>query len=344
MRDLCSTENLLKPLAKLNSFFQEREQMQLGRHTWPEGIGRGQAFGTFGELLQGAGKDDQDFLVTLPINHFSTACFLSTPHQPRLIVSPSQKCKAELLATLILEHYHLPPGGILELESNLPVGKGLASSSADLVAVARAIDDCFGLHILVEQLQCFLRQIEPTDGVMYEGTVAFYHREVSLYKYLGQLPELVIVGIDEGGEVDTIKFNNKPKDFTQEEKEEYEWLLKKIERAIIKQDSHAIGEVSLRSAILNQRRHKKRYLEQVREICQEVGGLGVVVAHSGTYLGILLSPQEQRFHHQLPHAFSAMRQIAGNVTLFHSRYPSIQTEHQNLIRVGLDKNSTQYKS
>lgn len=295
--------------------------MQLHGQTWPGGVGKGQAFGTFGELLQGVGKDGKDFLVTLPIDRFSTAHFLSTPYQPRLTVSPSQKYKAEGLATLILEHYHLPSGGILELESNLPVGKGLASSSADLVAVARAIDDCFGLHTPVEQLLCFLRQIEPTDGVMYEGTVAFYHRNVSPYKYLGQLPELAIVGIDEGGEVDTIEFNKKPKVFAQDEKAEYEWLLKKISQAIVEQDLHAIGEVSLRSAILNQKLHKKLFFEQIRAICQQIEGLGVVVAHSGTYLGILLSPQEPHFHSQLHSAFAAMRELAGNVTLFHSRFP-----------------------
>ncbi|HEU5375937.1 MAG TPA: hypothetical protein VFV38_10895 [Ktedonobacteraceae bacterium] len=308
--------------------------MQLRGQTWPGSLGKGKAFGTFGELLQGAGKDDQDFLVTLPIDRFSTARFLSIPQQPRLTVSPSQKYKAERLATLILEHYRLPPGGILELESTLPVGKGLASSSADLVAVVRAIDNCFALHLSVEQLQCFLRQIEPTDGVMYEGTVAYYHRNVSLYRYLGQLPELVIVSIDEGGEVDTIEFNKKPKAFSQEEKEEYEFLLRKIERAIREQDLRAIGEVSLQSAILNQKLHKKQYFEQVRDICQQVEGLGVVVAHSGTYLGILLSPQEQHFHRQLHHAFDAMRRIADNVTLFHSRCQVFQTEARNLSRIG----------
>jgi uncharacterized protein involved in propanediol utilization len=299
--------------------------MQLQKHAKSENIGRGRAFGTFGELLQGAGKDDQDFLVTLPINRFSTAYFLSTPHQPMLIVSPSQKYKAGRLTTLVLEHYHLPPGGILELESNLPVGKGLASSSADLVAVARAIDNCFGLHMTVEQLQCFLKQIEPTDGVMYEGTVAFYHRNVALCRYFGDLPDFVIVGMDEGGEIDTIECNKRPKSFASEEKAEYEYLLDKIEHAILKQDLKAIGEISLRSALLNQRLHKKRYFEEVREICQQVEGLGVVVTHSGTYLGILLSPQEQLFYRQLYHTFDTMRQLAGNATIFHSKYQGFQT-------------------
>lgn len=293
--------------------------------------GKGLAFGTFGELLQGVGTDNQDFLVTLPIARFSTALFLSAPSHSTLIVSPSKKYKAERLATLILQYYDLPAGGILELESTIPVGKGLASSSADLVATARALDDCFELHMSAEQMQAFLRQVEPTDGVMYDGVVAFYHRNVALCKHLGYLPELVIVSIDEGGEVDTLEFNKQPKPFLEHEKKEYDWLLEKITYAINEQDLRAIGEVAQRSAILNQRLHKKHYLEQVIEICQKVDGFGVVAAHSGPCLGILLSPEHARFQYQLHCAFEALQQLVGNATLFRSWYPRTQAEYQTPV-------------
>lgn len=305
--------------------------MQLGKRDLPKPIGKGLAFGTFGELLQGVGTDNQDFLVTLPINRYSTALFLSVPYQSTLTVSPSQKCKAERLATLILQHYDLPIGGILELESTIPVGKGLASSSADLVATARAIDNCFGLHMSVEQMQFFLRQVEPTDGVMYEGIVAFYHRNVALCRPLGHLPELVIVSLDEGGEVDTVEFNKQPKLFAHKEKEEYDQLLEKVAYAISEQDLHAVGEVAQRSAILNQRLHRKHYLEQVIDICQKVKGLGVIVAHSGPCLGILLSPDNAQYHYQLHFTFGALRQLVGNATLFHSWYPTAQTDQQAIM-------------
>jgi uncharacterized protein involved in propanediol utilization len=314
--------------------------MQLCETTPSGGIGRGRAFGTFGELLQGVGGNNRDFLVTLPISRFSTVQFLSIPHQSKLTVSPSQKCKAKQLATLILEHYRLPPGGVLELESNLPVGKGLASSSADLVAVARAIDDCFGLQIPIELLQHFLRQIEPTDGVMYEEIVAFYHRHVSLCKCLGLLPKLAIAGIDEGGEVNTIEFNRRPRHVSEGEKAEYDWLLEKITHAIRKQDLHSVGEIALRSAFLNQKYHKKRYFEQVRDICQQIGGLGVVAAHSGTYLGILLSTEDRHFYNQLAHVFEAMEHLAENVTLFHSWSP--RGSHTELLH--LAKSSSEHRT
>jgi uncharacterized protein involved in propanediol utilization len=298
--------------------------MRLQKCGLSEPIGKGSAFGSFGELLQGVGTDNQDFLVTFPIDRFSTALFMSVPNRPTLTVIPGHKYKTERLANLILHYFGLPAGGILELESTIPVGKGLASSSADLVATARAIDNCFGLDLSVEQMQNFLRKVEPTDGVMYEGIVAFYHRNVILRKRLGYLPALTIVSIDEGGEVDTIEFNKRPKLFVHAEKEEYDQLFEKIVYAIDEQDLRAVGEVAQRSAALNQRLHKKHYFEQVMEVCQKVGGLGVVVAHSGPCLGILLSSQHEQYHYQLHLAFEALRQLAGNATLFHSWCPVSQ--------------------
>src|SRR5690242_6583544 len=59
--------------------------------------GHGQAFGTFGELLQGRLPGGDDFLVTLPITLRSTAWFRLDPAGP-LRVSPSHKLKSLALA------------------------------------------------------------------------------------------------------------------------------------------------------------------------------------------------------------------------------------------------------
>ena len=48
---------------------------------------------------------------------------------------------------------------------------------------------------------------------MYGHVVAFYHRQVRLCRVLPELPPLTIVGIDEGGQVDTVDFNaSRPRD------------------------------------------------------------------------------------------------------------------------------------
>ncbi|MCM3144709.1 kinase [Brevibacillus sp. MER 51] len=282
-------------------------------------VGIGAANGTFGELLQGIlGENNRDFLVTLPIKNASYATFYSIPALQEIVIVPRSKQKSKKLVEKILKHYGFPAGGILEINSELPVGKGMASSSADLVAAARAVENCFHIKMEPTLLELFLSTIEPTDGVMYEGAVAYYHKEVKLREYIGELPPLCIVSIDEGGTIDTVEFNKQTKPFTHEEKKEYNLLLEKITKAIRERDVHTIGAVSTRSAILNQKILPKKLLPKVMEINEKMGGLGTVVAHSGTSLGILLLKEEPDFHQKLELGYRWLSEWNKEVYVYHT--------------------------
>jgi len=282
-------------------------------------VGKGKAFGTFGELLQGhLLEHDSDFLVTLPIARYSYATFISDPECTAITAVPLQKQKSQQLARMLLEYYHLPPGGKLVITSDLPVGKGLASSSADLVATARAIEMCFEITIPLDILQRFMATIEPTDGVMYPGVVSFYHRRVQLHTFLGSLPTLTVLSIDEGGELDTMQFNRLPRSFTPVDKQEYHTLLDRLSIAVQQQDLKGIGQIATRSALLNQKLNPKRALNDLITICQEVDGLGVVVTHSGTCLGLLLSPHEQRYPDQLRAACQHLSSLTETITVYYT--------------------------
>lgn len=281
-------------------------------------LGTGVSFGTFGELLQGVLPSGVDFLVTLPISCYSHAYFISDPESPALRVCPASKQKSWRLATSLLRRMELPTGGVLRVECELPEGKGLASSSADLVATARAIESWFDLEIPRGLLLEIMASIEPSDGVMFDGSVVFHHRRVELREYLGPLPPLTIVATDEGGLVDTVEFNRIRKPFDAVERTEYQALLSAARSAVHDLDPAAIGRVTTRSAILNQKLRPKRTLDRVLALCRTIDGLGVAVAHSGTFVGLLLSPSAPRFAEQHETACQVMRREFGNVSVFHS--------------------------
>lgn len=289
------------------------EEKNVARH-----IGVGKSFGTFGELLQGVGTNNQNFLITLPISRYSQVTFESQPDFPGLIVSPSYKLKSKQIALRILRLYNLPIGGVIEISSNIPVGKGLASSSADIVATARAIDHCFALNMSTEQIERLIQEIEPTDGVMYEGIVSYYHRDVRLRECLGPVPDLSIVSLDEGGEVDTTEFNKIFKPFGDAEKSEYDDLLESISSAIKKNNLRIVGEISTRSALMNQGLLEKKQMHQVLDICNKVNGLGIVITHSGTCIGILLDKSDASYYQKLHKAYHLMSELNGVVTIFHT--------------------------
>ncbi|MTI47960.1 MAG: kinase [Firmicutes bacterium] len=283
-----------------------------------ERIGIGISFGTFGELLQGVLQDNNNFLVTMPIECYSRAKYISNKSSNILKVFPTYKTKSLNLANHILKHFNLQEGGILAIESNLSVGKGLASSSADLVATSRAISDYYGIDISNTLLNRFMREIEPSDGVMYDGIVSFYHRKVRLCKYIGNVPPLSIVGIDEGGVVDTIAYNKVQKEFTDYEKKVYEQLLNTITKAIKEKNINEIGRIATKSALMNQRFIYKKNLHKLIEICEEVDGLGVIVTHSGTCLGILLSTEDVNFDTKLFKVKNKLYTITDDVFVYHS--------------------------
>jgi L-threonine kinase len=285
-------------------------------------VGFGASNGTFGELLQGMLPGERrPFLVTFPIDLLSTAVFRATTAADEVVVTPAHKFKSKLLATQLLRAYGYRGGGTLELKSALPEGKGLASSSADLVATARAVADALDITMNASEIEYFLRGIEPSDGVMHAGIVSYYHREARLRHRLGFLPPLTIVAHDTGGTVDTVEFNRSiplPGAWT---RREYLHLLNDLATAVRTGDLAAVGRISTRSAELHVRRFPRPGFEQLRAACRDFGGLGLVIAHSGTFLGILFRahPDEPgladrvRAHcSTLPGTISVFRSLGAN--------------------------------
>jgi uncharacterized protein involved in propanediol utilization len=295
---------------------------ELSRRQQPAHVraGTGYAPGTFGELLQGVlAENDLDFLVTLPIQQGTTAVFQPTERRPGVRVLPAHKHKAARLAELLLSGTDYDGGGVLHIDSDLIEGKGFASSSADLVATARAVGDAFGIELDNQAIEDLLRGIEPTDGVMYDGAVAFYHRAVRLRARLGFLPELAVVAHDEGGQVDTIQFNRLPKPFGADDKVEYGRLLAELGDGVQAGHLPTVGAVATRSALMNARIRRRANFAAVHRACRDVDGFGLVIAHSGTMLGILLDAADLELAAKTQHVRSALRSLRGAVSVHRTR-------------------------
>lgn len=285
-------------------------------------FGIGVSPGTFGEILQGMSPNGKNFLVSIPIKKFSYAKFLIAKPSfiPEIKIFPATKIKALKMAKLVFDFYSLEYAGEIHLTSEIPEGKGLASSSADLVATARAIQNYFNLDIPNNILGSLMRLVEPSNAVMYNEVVSYYYKDCVLHKSLGVIPKLSILGVDEGGVVKTLEFNNTPKHYTNADKQQYEFLLSKLEKAIQQNNLLEIGEVATASAILHQKHKQNRNINLLIDINNKVKGLGVVIAHSGTYIGILFDQQSLSMQEQIVEAKKEFRlaKIDGEISLFSS--------------------------
>ncbi len=258
--------------------------------------GVGWCHGTFGELLQGALPiERREFLATLPITEGSTARFAAVRGFEGVRVSPPHKEKSRRLAEELMWLYNLAAGGELHIETELQEGKGCASSSADMVATARAIGSAFGVDISQHILAKTMSSIEPSDGVMYEGVVSFHQREGIVRGRLGTLPPLTIVALDEGGRAETIELCKHRGGHGAGRLAEYERLLLDLGRAVKQRHLPSVGDVATRSAVLNQDVLPKESLGLFLDLRARHDALGVVATHSGTCLGLLVDPGSPRY-------------------------------------------------
>lgn len=280
--------------------------------------GVGWSCGSFGELVQGYTYDGK-VLITLPVDVYSRAVFYPQVGVP-LNVIPTEKTKALQLAISLLQDLgfsHL--GGTITIECDIPEGKGLSSSSADLVAVARALESSLNIEADVARLAAIMAKVEPSDGIMYDGIVSFHPVRGQLKRHLGPVPKLVIVALDEGGTVDTVKFNQLPHRMDLHHTTDFSRLLERAERAVQANDVWGMGQAATQSAMENQKLLPKRYLELFLKLRSKYSLPGVVVAHSGTYIGMLLDPLDVRCRQQLDRLKEELETTLGRVPeVFHT--------------------------
>jgi uncharacterized protein involved in propanediol utilization len=249
-------------------------------------IGKGNCNGTFGELVQGI-IGERPFLITFPIpSLWSHATFFPDPTISEIRGADST-IKAIKAGRLLLQWFGIKGGGFLEIRSNIPIGKGLASSSADIVAAMRAIAQSYSLPLTKEIISAISARVEPTDGVMYEEVVAFDYIHGELIESFGVLPPFTIVGVDIGGIVNTIEFNQVPKEYDRHDQNQFLKAYELVKKGFREKNLSFICKAATISARVNQKLLPKPVFSEFEKLAHAFEA-GIVVAHSGTMIGILI--------------------------------------------------------
>lgn len=280
-------------------------------------MGVGRAFGTCGELVQGQFDSGEDFLITLPVDMWAevqvTIDVISSEVRGNV-----EKTKTSLAIRKALDYFGFANfGATFQSQSDLPEGKGMASSSADIVAACRAVSAALKLPLSAEEISRIAISIEPTDGVMYEGSVCYNHRKGNLLEALGKLPPANLLILDFGNQIDTVAFNQIPKNYTPVEREQIKQACELIRTGIQMQDFAQIGLGATLSAEVNQRILPKPHFGKIIRIAREHNANGVCTAHSGTVLGLLFA---RRASHRIAAARrSILNDVDRNIKLFETQ-------------------------
>lgn len=259
--------------------------------------------GTFGELAQGYRLGDDGhldhFLFTLPVRELSSTAQSRSPSGGfRTWLGPkARRALHEVSAHLGIV---VAPEDEIQLSSNIPVGKGCGSSTADIVAIAssalRTFAPGLGLAESKAIVEDVVRKIEFGDYLMHSGISACDQQRFELLRAFDTDLRWRIVGVDEGGVVDTAKFH-RDEAVSMDKAQIYEELVSDLYLALESGSSHAVGALATRSALLHQDTLPKRSLEPLLEIGEQTGAHGICIAHSGTVLGLIYSEHEHDSRH-----------------------------------------------
>lgn len=237
--------------------------------------------GSFGEVLQGR-INRKDLLLSCPVNIYTRVKVFECNNAERKF--NNQKSAAFLKNILKLWDYEAHYKNFdIEINSQIPYGKGLASSTADLCAVYYCLLKLFNKEFNEEELieQCI--KIEPTDSIIFKKMTLFDYKKGLYRKTMGDYLSYNILAFEGNKVVDTVEFNKK----NLPSLSDVDDLLPILEEAIKEKNLEKLAYVSTESIVRNQKRLQYEFLQQVINIKNKTSGLGIIGAHSGNVLGII---------------------------------------------------------
>ena len=241
-----------------------------------------------GEFVQGI-LDREEYLSSYAINMFSIATL--EEKQENINLGPKKSRKA---IEKVFERFNIQlrecKNISLNINSNIPIGKGMASSTADIGATIKATLSMLNKDLGDEEISCIASEIEPTDSILLYKNSIFNPVNGQVKKYLSTLNNgrVIILEPDEILETSIIRSNPNYLDIKLENKAIINKSFNLLEEGLREQDLKLIGKACTLSSLANENIHKKPHLNKIIEISNKMGAYGVNIAHSGTVIGILI--------------------------------------------------------
>lgn len=243
--------------------------------------------GSCGEIIQGK-IEGRDLLISCPINLFSKVrVFENSSPEKKHKYPKSEKMLNNLLTSWGYSEYK----NILDVDiiSEIPLGKGFASSTADLCGVYYSLAKLFKRQTDTLELMKECIKIEPSDSIVFDELTLLDYKEGRYFKKLGGYMEFHLLVFEGQRIVDTVKFNNSKipplSDITD--------VFHEVKNGIEKQDVSMMAKACTVSIMRNQDRIKYEVLPDVLKISEATDGLGVLGGHSGDVLAVIYDDIEK---------------------------------------------------
>ena len=257
----------------------------------PIGSATARAPGVCGVLAQGV-LGDMPFSVTCPVDFFSRVHVELREDGPG--VDAPGDCRKTLAAVrrTLAKLRRAKLRADVRVNSPIPRGRGLGSSSADLSAAIAATAMALGEELSPYDIAQIALSVEPTAGVMMPGLALFDHRAGMVRESLGAPPPMEIVALDFGGSPgssldDTTRRWRAVADRTDE-------ALGLLRRGIEDRSPALVGQGATVATEAAARIEPRPRLDELVAFARGVGAVGVNGGQQEGVSGVLLDATQRR--------------------------------------------------
>lgn len=257
-----------------------------------------------GELIQGVLTDNTRFLLSNKSSQilYTTTLLTNTQTNHHVYLKP-KACKAVDIFHSTLPQNRCNPDIKLFIQqsSNIPEGKGLSSSSTDVLGILSVLNRFYETAYTPELLYTLAVQVDPTDPCLHEENVLFNSSKGMVVRLEKHLPyQMLYFDADFDSTIDTISFGREQY-YSPSDHQVFDSLVHKVTAAFACQDYNAFYECLRISAQINNSILPKPGFQLLDEFAQ-IHQCGIFVAHSGTYMGLVMEPEkfEQIYEKAIP--------------------------------------------
>jgi L-threonine kinase len=250
-----------------------------------------------GELLQGTFGKSQPFLVSNTSSRlFKTSTVASTnPINQGMKLGSKAKQAIELFCALIDDKNLTPPGNQIYFnqQRNFKIGKGLSSSSTDILGILSALNAIYKTNFPKKYLYNLASKIEPTDPCLDLDSLLFNQKTGEIIDTFAPIPySMLYFDSNPKIKIDTIKTTQNRK-YSENQVLEFQKLYANLKQSAENKNYALFFECTTKSAVINETILPKKNFTLLLDFATE-NNCGLFVAHSGTFMGLLIEP------HRLP--------------------------------------------
>ena len=237
--------------------------------------------GSIGEVIQGRVKGI-DTILSCPVNLFTNVRIYECKNPFKKTFYPKS---SQFLANVLKNWGYTDCIETLDIEicSDIPKGKGFASSTADLCGIYNCLIQLFHRKHDEDEIAAECIKVEPTDSIIFKNMTFFDYKTGAYKEQIGSYMEFYLLVFEGNRTVDTIEFNKK----SIQPLSQIDDLAELTRHGVKKRSLDHIAKASTESIIRNQHRLRYDLLSEALRLKDVTGGLGIMGAHSGDALAII---------------------------------------------------------